>query len=50
MTHLEKCRWLDRHGVMMRGKKKGPGKDEIRRALSARVKSVDFLQRAVENL
>ena len=22
MTHLEKCRWLDRHGVMMRGKKK----------------------------
>ena len=46
---MEKCRWLDRHGVMMRGNKKGPGKDEIR-ALSARVKSVDFLQRAVENL
>ena len=50
MTDLEKCRWLDRPGVMVRGKRKGPGKDEIRRALSARVTSVDFLQRAVENV
>lgn len=34
----------------MRGKREGPGKDEIRRALSARFKSMDFIQRAVENL